>query len=68
MQVEYAKLVLEELKRKNEIELTMSEIMDMKRIPSDNLRVYAYHKGSATILANIYPEHKIAEIKIIKWK
>ena len=68
MELEYAELVLKELERENGVQLKLSEIMDMEKIPSDNQNVYAYHKGDITILVMVYIPYKVVTVKFVKWK
>ena len=51
MQKELAELVVKELSKQDGPKLTVYEAMDMTKIKSDNLEVYAIQKGDCTIMA-----------------
>lgn len=68
MQRELAELVVKSLEKQDGPKLKLGEVMGMEKIKSDNLQIYALHKGDCTVLALVFPEHKVVETRIVNWK
>ena len=51
MESRLAELVVKDLREKNEMKLTVLEVMSMTKIKSDNLPVYAMQKSRTTVIA-----------------